>query len=317
MISVVVPVYNEKDNVGLLYEKIKDVMTKNGYDHEIIFVDDGSSDGTFDELKRIADKDKQFKVIRFRRNFGQTAAMAAGFDYAHGEIIVSLDGDLQNDPEDIPKLINKLNEGYDVVSGWRKKRQDEPKRVFLSKVANRLISKITRVELHDYGCSLKAYRACVAKNLHMYGEMHRFIPALANIYGASIAEVEVNHHPRKFGKSKYNLSRTFRVIVDLILVYFMQKFMTRPIHFFGIVGFFMFFLGFLIDGYLAVQKIFFGVSLSNRPLLLLGVLLILTGINLIGIGIISEILTRIYYESQDKKIYNIRTILNDDNEKPA
>ncbi|AEA33256.1 glycosyltransferase family 2 protein [Hippea maritima] len=317
MISVVVPVYNEKENVGLLYEKIKDVMIKNGYDHEIIFVDDGSNDGTFEELKKITDKDKQFKVIRFRRNFGQTAAMAAGFDYAHGEIIVSMDGDLQNDPEDIPKLIEKLDKGYDVVSGWRKNRQDEPKRVFLSKVANKLISKITKVELHDYGCSLKAYRSCVAKNLHMYGEMHRFIPALANIYGASITEVEVNHHPRKFGRSKYNLSRTFRVIVDLILVYFMQKFMTRPIHFFGIAGFFMFFLGFLIDGYLAVQKIFFGVSLSNRPLLLLGVLLILTGINLVGIGIISEILTRIYYESQNKKIYNIRTILNDDNEKSA
>ncbi|WP_035586861.1 glycosyltransferase family 2 protein [Hippea jasoniae] len=310
MISVVVPVYNEKDNVKLLYEKIKDVMVKNGYEHEIIFVDDGSNDGTFDVLKEIAKKDKDFKVISFRRNFGQTAAMAAGFDFAKGDIIVSMDGDLQNDPEDIPKLIAKLNEGYDVVSGWRKKRQDEPKRVFLSKVANKLISKITHVELHDYGCSLKAYRADVAKNLHMYGEMHRFIPALANIYGASIAEIEVNHHPRKYGKSKYNLSRTFRVIVDLLLVYFMQKFMTRPIHFFGIWGFFMALAGFLIDGYLAVEKIFFGVSIGGRPLLLLGILLILTGINLIGIGIISEILTRIYYESQNKKIYNIKTIIN-------
>ena len=310
MISVVVPVYNEKDNVRLLYEKIRDVMVKNGYEHEIIFVDDGSNDGTFDVLKEIAKKDKDFKVISFRRNFGQTAAMAAGFDFAKGDIIVSMDGDLQNDPEDIPKLIAKLNEGYDVVSGWRKKRQDEPKRVFLSKVANKLISKITHVELHDYGCSLKAYRADVAKNLHMYGEMHRFIPALANIYGASIAEIEVNHHPRKYGKSKYNLSRTFRVIVDLLLVYFMQKFMTRPIHFFGIWGFFMALAGFLIDGYLAVEKIFFGVSIGGRPLLLLGILLILTGINLIGIGIISEILTRIYYESQNKKIYNIKTIIN-------
>ncbi len=315
MISVVVPVYNEEENVGILYEKIKKVMEENGYDYEIIFVDDGSTDKTFEKLKEIAEKDKKFKVIRFRRNFGQTAAMAAGFDYAKGEIIVSMDGDLQNDPEDIPKLIDKLNEGYDVVSGWRKNRQDEPKRVFLSKVANKIISKITHVELHDYGCSLKAYKACVAKNLHMYGEMHRFIPALANIYGANIAEIPVRHHPRKFGKSKYNLSRTFRVIVDLILVYFMQKFMTRPIHFFGIFGFFMTFIGLLIDGYLAFEKLFFGVSIGNRPLLLLGILLILTGVNFLGIGIISEILTRIYYESQDKKIYNILTILNDDKEK--
>jgi len=312
MISIVVPVYNEKDNVKLLYEKIKDVMIKNNYEHEIIFVDDGSTDGTFDVLKEIAERDKSFKVIRFRRNFGQTAAMAAGFDYAHGDIIVSMDGDLQNDPEDIPKLLEKIEEGYDVVSGWRKERQDEPKRVFLSKVANRLISKITKVELHDYGCSLKAYRADIAKNLHMYGEMHRFIPALANIYGATITEIPVSHHPRKFGKSKYNLSRTFRVIVDLILVYFMQKFLTRPMHFFGIIGFFLAFIGFLIDGYLAVEKLFFGMSIGNRPLLLLGVLLILTGVNLLGIGIISEILTRIYYESQNKKIYTIKTILNDE-----
>ncbi len=312
MISVVVPVYNEKDNVKLLYEKIKDVMLKNGYEHEIIFVDDGSTDETFDVLKEIVEQDKQFKVIRFRRNFGQTAAMAAGFDYAHGDIIVSMDGDLQNDPEDIPKLLEKIEEGYDVVSGWRKERQDEPKRVFLSKVANKLISKITKVELHDYGCSLKAYKSDIAKNLHMYGEMHRFIPALANIYGATITEIPVKHHPRKFGKSKYNLSRTFRVIVDLILVYFMQKFMTRPIHFFGIIGFFLAFFGFLIDGYLAFEKIFFGVHIGNRPLLLLGILLILTGVNLLGIGIISEILTRIYYESQNKKIYNIKTILNDE-----
>ncbi len=312
MISVVVPVYNEKDNVKLLYEKIKDVMVKNNYEHEIIFVDDGSTDGTFDVLKEIAEKDKKFKVIRFRRNFGQTAAMAAGFDYAHGDIIVSMDGDLQNDPEDIPKLLEKIEQGYDVVSGWRKDRQDEPKRVFLSRVANKLISKITKVELHDYGCSLKAYRADIAKNLHMYGEMHRFIPALANIYGATITEIPVRHHPRKFGKSKYNLSRTFRVIVDLIVVYFMQKFMTRPMHFFGIIGFFLAFIGFLIDGYLAIEKLFFGMNIGNRPLLLFGVLLILTGVNLLGIGIISEILTRIYYESQNKKIYTIKTILNDE-----
>lgn len=309
-ISVVVPVYNEKDNVTILHQKIKDVMIKNSYDYEIIFVDDGSSDGTFDIMREIAKEDRNLKIIRFRRNFGQTAAMAAGFDYAKGDVIVSLDGDLQNDPEDIPELLKKIEEGYDVVSGWRKNRQDEKKRVAFSKVANWLIGKITKVNLHDYGCSLKAYRSDVAKNLHMYGELHRFIPVLANIYGASITEIPVRHHPRQFGQSKYNLSRTFRVIVDLILMYFMQKFITRPIHFFGIIGFFLFALGFGIDTYLAVEKIFFGMNIGNRPLLLMGVLLILTGINLGGIGIISEFLTRIYYESQNKKIYNIKTMIN-------
>ncbi len=311
-ISVVVPIYNEKDNVAILHKKIKDVMVKNSYDYEIIFVDDGSSDGTFEVMQQLAKEDKNLKIIRFRRNFGQTAAMAAGFDYAKGDVIVSLDGDLQNDPEDIPALLKKIEEGYDVVSGWRKNRQDEKKRVAFSKVANWLIGKITKVNLHDYGCSLKAYRSDVAKNLHMYGELHRFIPVLANIYGASITEIPVRHHPRQFGQSKYNLSRTFRVIVDLILMYFMQKFITRPIHFFGIIGFFLFALGFGIDSYLAAEKIFFGMNIGNRPLLLMGVLLILTGINLGGIGIISEFLTRIYYESQNKKIYNIKTVINFD-----
>ncbi len=311
-ISVVVPIYNEKDNVAILHQKIKDVMVKNSYDYEIIFVDDGSSDGTFEVMQQLAKGDKNLKIIRFRRNFGQTAAMAAGFDYAKGDVIVSLDGDLQNDPEDIPALLQKIEEGYDVVSGWRKNRQDEKKRVAFSKVANWLIGRITKVDLHDYGCSLKAYRSDVAKNLHMYGELHRFIPVLANIYGASITEIPVRHHPRQFGQSKYNLSRTFRVIVDLILMYFMQKFVTRPIHFFGIIGFFLFALGFGIDSYLAVEKIFFGMNIGNRPLLLMGVLLILTGINLGGIGIISEFLTRIYYESQNKKIYNIKTMINFD-----
>ncbi len=309
-VSVVVPVYNEKENVEILYRKIRDVMERNGYDYEIIFVDDGSTDGTFEVIKRLAEKDRLFKVIRFRRNFGQTAAMACGFDYASGDVIVSMDGDLQNDPEDIPLLIEKLEEGYDVVSGWRKDRQDEFKRVIFSRVANWLIGKITGVKLHDYGCSLKAYRSDVAKNLHLYGELHRFIPVLANIYGASITEIPVRHHKRMYGKSKYNLSRTFRVIVDLMLMYFMQKFMTRPIHFFGIAGFLLFVVGFFIDAYLAFEKIFFGAHIGNRPLLLMGVLLILTGINLGGIGILSELLTRIYYESQNKKIYNVKEAIN-------
>ncbi len=309
-ISIVVPVYNEEDNIELLYQKIKDVMLKNSYEHEIIFIDDGSSDKTFLKMESLAKNDKYLKIIKFRRNFGQTPAMAAGFDYAEGDVIVSMDGDLQNDPKDIPNLIAKLNEGFDVVSGWRKDRQDETKRVIFSRVANWLISKITKVKLHDYGCSLKAYRSDVAKNLHMYGELHRFIPVLANIYGANIAEIPVKHHPRQFGKSKYNLTRTFRVIVDLILIYFMQKFITRPIHFFGIAGFALFVIGFFIDAYLACEKIFLGIDIGNRPMLLMGVLFIISGINLGGIGIISEFLTRIYHESQNKKIYNIKTMIN-------
>lgn len=314
-ISVVVPVYNEEENVSILYERIKSVMVENNYDYEIIFVDDGSRDKTFQKAQEITKNDNRFKLIKFRRNFGQTPAMAAGFDYASGDVIVSMDGDLQNDPKDIPLLLQKIDEGYDVVSGWRKDRQDETSRVIPSKIANWLIGKITHVTLHDYGCSLKAYRSDVAKNLHMYGELHRFIPVLANIYGASITEIPVTHHKRIHGESKYNLTRTFRVIVDLVLMYFMQKFMTRPIHFFGIFGFLMFFLGFGIDAYLAVEKVAFGIDIGNRPLLLMGVLLILTGINIAGVGIMSEMLTRIYYESQNKKIYNIKTAINFDDSK--
>jgi len=308
-ISVIVPIYNEVENIETLSNSLLNVLNGLNRPFEIILIDDGSSDGTQKLLKSIAESNPNIKGIRFRRNFGQTAAMAAGFDYASGDIIISLDGDMQNDPADIPRLIEKLEEGYDVVSGWREHRQDNfVSRKIPSMIANRLISRLTGVHLHDYGCSLKAYRSEIAKDMSLYGEMHRFIPALAGIEGAKIIEMPVLHHPRKFGQSKYNILRTFKVILDLMTVVFLRKFMTRPLHMFGRMGLISFFTGFIISAYLAFEKLVFSVQLSNRPLLLLGVLLILTGIQLISTGIIAEIQIRTYYESQNKPIYKIREI---------
>ncbi len=308
-VSVVIPVYNEVENVKLLADSILRVMTGLGRTFEIIFVDDGSRDGTHQALRGLADEDPRIKAVRLRKNYGQTAGLAAGFWYANGDIIVTLDGDLQNDPTDIPKLIAKLEEGYDLVSGWRKDREDNfIKRTLPSKIANKLISSVSGVSLHDYGCSLKAYRSEIAKALQLYGEMHRFIPALAGIEGARITELPVMHHPRKFGKSKYNISRTFRVILDLMTVVFLRKFMTRPLHVFGGLGLVSFSLGFLVCAYLAVDKVFFGnpIPLMDRPLLDLGVLLIVTGVQLLSTGIIAEVLIRTYFESQDKAIFRVK-----------
>jgi glycosyltransferase involved in cell wall biosynthesis len=280
-----------------------------GRTFEVIFIDDGSRDGTEGALKSLSEKFSRIKAVRFRRNCGQTAALAAGFQYASGDIIVTLDGDLQNDPEDIPNLVAKLEEGYDVVSGWRKDRKDNfVKRTLPSMVANKLISSVSGVALHDYGCSLKAYRAETAKALPLYGELHRFIPALAGIEGARIAEMAVCHHPRRFGKSKYTITRTFRVILDLMTVVFLRRFMTRPLHVFGGAGLVSFALGFLVCAYLAMDKLAFGHSLGNRPLLDLGVLLIVTGVQLISTGIIAEILIRTYFESQHKAIFRVKEL---------
>ena len=313
-LSIVVPVYNEEENIAELHKQIEDVIVKENYNAEVIFVDDGSTDKTYDELYRLSKEDKRVKIVRFRKNFGQTAAFAAGFDYAKGDVIISMDGDLQNDPRDIPNLLRKIEEGYDVVSGRREKRKDHWSRVLPSKIANWLIGKISGVKLHDYGCSLKAYRRDVAKNLHLYGELHRFIPVLASIFGARICEIPVVHHPRLHGKSKYNFSRTLRVIVDLLLVAFMQKFSTKPLHVFGIWGFILFATGVVIDLVLFIEKIFWGVSIGSRPLLFLGILLILGGLQLISIGILAEMNIRTYYESQGKKIYNVRNTVNIDEE---
>ncbi len=311
MISVVIPAYNEEENIEPLYRKLKEVLKSIGEDYEILFVDDGSTDGTFEVLKRIAKEDKRVRVIRFRRNYGQTAAMYAGFEHARGDVIVTMDADLQNDPEDIPRLLNKMREGFDIVSGWRKDRKDPLlSRRIPSRIANWIISKVTGVELHDYGCTLKAYRADIAKRYRLYGDMHRFLPALAKRFGARITEIPVRHHPRIYGKSKYGIDRTVRVILDIFLVKFLNEYITKPLYVFGGVGLLMFILGFLIELYLTFIKFFRGEDIGGRPLLLLGVLLILAGIQLISTGIIAELIVRTYYESRGEKPYIIEEKIN-------
>lgn len=310
-LSVVIPVYNEADNIPGLNSSIMDVLFKTGQIFEIIYVDDCSTDETFSILRKICAQYGYVRAVRLRRNFGQSAAMSAGFDFARGEIVVAMDGDMQNDPADIPALLTKLNEGYDVVNGWRKDRKDRLfSRRIPSVIANWIIGRTTGVRLHDYGCSLKAYRAEVIKNVPLYGGLHRFIPALASIYGARITEMAVNHHPRLHGKSKYTISRAFRVLIDLIAVIFLKFFLERPLHIFGWSGIVLLLSGTLIDGYLAFQKIFHAASLSNRPLLLFGTLLILAGLQLFSMGILAEIQVRTYYESQGKPIYSVRDRIN-------
>jgi len=308
-VSIVIPVFEEEESLPHLYKSIKDVMDAVPNKYEIVFVDDGSKDGTMKVLEDLHAKDKNVVVVAFRRNFGQTAAMAAGFEYAQGDIIITMDADLQNDPKDIPKFLEKIKT-CDVVSGWRRNRQDK----FLSRrlpsmIANGLISKVTGVRLHDYGCTLKAYRKEVIKNVRLYGEMHRFIPALASWVGASIEEVETTHHARRFGRSKYGISRTVRVILDLITVKFLQSFSTRPIHAFGGLGMGLGLAGFLIGLYLSILKIFFGQSIGARPLLFLGVLLISLGVQLVIMGLLGEMLARVYHESQGKPIFTVRKVL--------
>ena len=310
-LSVIIPTYNEAENIPLMANSLLNVLSGMNFEHgfEIIFIDDGSKDGSADVLKDLAQKNERIKAIKFRRNYGQTAAMAAGFDYASGDIIISMDGDLQNDPVDIPRLLEKLNEGYDVVSGWRKDRQDDLiSRKIPSMIANKLIGALTGVRLHDYGCSLKAYTSEIAKEVSLYGELHRFIPALASIEGGSIAEIPVTHHARQFGKSKYNIKRTFKVILDLLTVVFLRKFMTRPLHVFGRMGLASLLAGILTSTYLVYEKLFVGENIGSRPLLLLGILLIITGIQLISTGIIAEIAIRTYFESQGKAIYKIKEV---------
>lgn len=309
-ISIVVPLYNEEKNVEELCSSLNETIRVLNRETEVIFIDDGSTDGTFDILSRLKKSNGNVRIIRFTRNFGQTAAMSAGFDYATGEIIVTMDGDLQNDPKDIPLLIEKIEEGYDIVSGWRAKRQDRLlSRKIPSRVANWLIGLMTGVKLHDSGCSLKAYRSHVVKNLRLYGEMHRFIPALASSRGARIAEVKVNHHPRRRGSSKYGISRTIRVILDLITIKFLLSFLTRPLQIFGLLGLAFSGMGFLICLYLSLLKLILGRSISDRPLLLLGVLLLVLGVQFIGFGLIAEMQTRTYYEVQNKPIYVIKDLI--------
>lgn len=311
-ISVVVPLYNEEDNVQLLYEEIKGVLDTMAEQAEIVFVDDGSRDTTLAKLEVIQAGDDHVRVVSLRRNFGQTAAMTAGFDHARGGVIITMDGDLQNDPHDIPQLVGKLNEGYDVVTGWRHDRQDAfLSRRLPSQLANRLISRVTGVGLHDYGCTLKAFRREVIDNINLYGEMHRFIPAIASGMGISFTEVKVNHRARRFGTSKYGISRTIRVVLDLITVKFMLSYATRPLHVFGTVGVVSSLLGVTIGLILTVQRQLFGIGLANRPLLLLAVLLIFMGIQFITIGLLAELVVRTYHESQKKPIYYVRKVLGE------
>ena len=311
-ISVVVPLYNEEDNVQLLYEEIKGVLDTMAEQAEIVFVDDGSRDRTLAKLETIQAGDDHVRVVSLRRNFGQTAAMTAGFDHARGGVIITMDGDLQNDPHDIPQLVAKLNEGYDVVTGWRHDRQDAfLSRRLPSQLANRLISWVTGVGLHDYGCTLKAFRREVIDNINLYGEMHRFIPAIASGMGISFTEVKVNHRARRFGTSKYGISRTIRVVLDLITVKFMLSYATRPLHVFGTVGVVSSLLGVTIGLILTVQRQLFGIGLANRPLLLLAVLLIFMGIQFITIGLLAELVVRTYHESQKKPIYYVRKVLGE------
>ncbi|ACF14263.1 glycosyl transferase family 2 [Chloroherpeton thalassium ATCC 35110] len=304
-LSLVITLYNEAENVKPLLEKIR--ATLQVCDYEIILVDDGSTDKTVDEVKKYADEHVQLIILN--KNYGQTHAMAAGIDAAKGEYVVTLDGDLQNDPADIPMMLEKLtSEGWDVVAGVRKKRQDDMiVRKLPSLVANFLIRTLTDVHLHDYGCTLKVFRKQIAKNLGLYGQLHRFIPVLAKLQGAKITEVDVKHHARLHGKSKYGLGRTFNVASDILLMLFMQKYLQRPIHLFGTTGLFTFLIGFGINIYLLVLKIL-GEDIWGRPLLLAGVIFTIGGIQLITIGILAEILIRTYYESQNKKPYLIREI---------
>ena len=307
-LSVVIPLYNEEASVRPLVEKLLEALHPLGLSFELILVDDGSRDGTSEVLRGLAARVPELVVVLLRRNYGQTAAMAAGFDTSRGEVIVTLDGDLQNDPADIPLLLEELErQQLDLVSGWRHRRQDNTlSRLLPSLLANRLIAGVTGVRLHDYGCSLKAYRREVVADMNLYGELHRFLPALAFIEGARIGEVKVNHHPRRYGSSKYGIDRTFRVLMDLLTVWFMKRFLTRPMHVFGYAGLVALVTGLALALWLVGEKLLLGVDIGNRPLLLMAVLAILSGVQLFGFGLLAELQMRTYHESQGRPIYRVR-----------
>jgi glycosyltransferase involved in cell wall biosynthesis len=314
-LSIIVPAFNEEKNVPRMVEEITAAADRLNITYEVIFIDDGSKDGTFAALKEARKNHPRIKVIRFRKNFGQTAALSAGFDYARGEIILTIDADLENDPEDMGLLLNKIEEGYDLVSGWRK---DRWKKHFFSRrlpslTANWLISHITKVRLRDYGCTLKAFRRDVIKNIKLYGEMHRFIPAIAATIGVNIAEVPVNFRPRIHGKSKYGFSRSIRVFLDLLTVKFLLSYSTRPLQIFGLLGLASGGFGVVLAVILSYERLFLRQSISNRPLLLLAVLLILIGIQFITMGLLGEIMVRTYHEAVEKSIYVVRDVLDADN----
>jgi glycosyltransferase involved in cell wall biosynthesis len=309
-LSIVVPVYDEEESVEATYEAITRACSELGRSYEMIFVDDGSRDRTYATLSRLAAADTRLKLIQFGRNFGQTAAMSAGFDFASGRVIVPMDGDLQNDPADIKRLLDKLDEGYDVVSGWRADRQDRAVRRAFSRLANWLIGQATGVRLHDYGCTLKAYRAEILKETRLYGEMHRFIPALAYLEGARITEIPVRHHRRRFGRSKIRTGRTARVVLDLITVKFLSDYSTKPIYVFGGSGFFLCVAGVVAGAVAVYERLGRGIYVHRNPLILLAVFLFLLGFTLILMGLLAELIIRTYHESQAKPIYRVREVQN-------
>lgn len=308
-ISIVIPLLNEEENIRILYGELMDLTTRISHDYELIFIDDGSTDSSLSILQEFQRENEKVLAITLRKNFGQTAAMSAGFDLASGDVIVAMDADLQNDPADIPLLLEKIEEGYDVVTGWRHDRKDPfISRKLPSTIANKIISWATKVKLHDYGCTLKAFRREVVKSIQLYGEMHRFIPAIASGMGISITEVKVNHRPRRFGSSKYGISRTIRVVLDLVTVKFLLSYSTRPIHVFGSMGLLSGGAGFLIAAIMTYQRQFHGVAMSDRPLIFLAILLMFVGVQFITMGLIAEMLSRTYHESQSKPTYYIRDI---------
>ncbi len=306
-ISVVIPVYNEEGNIDRLYQELTAALENIGRDYEVVAINDGSSDRTYDMLNDVQAKDARWQIIHFRRNFGQTAAIAAGFDAARGEIVITIDADLQNDPRDIQSILDKFDEGYDIVSGWR---QDRKEPLFLRRIpsmfANRLISRTTGIRLHDYGCTLKAYHFDVAKGVQLYGELHRFIPALASQMGVSVAEIPVKDRTRKWGSSKYGFNRTFKVILDLIAVIFLLSYFNRPLYVFGAAGILVGAVGSLLGLYLTVFKLLTENKIGDRPLLQLSVLLMVLGVQFVSTGIVADMIMRTYHESQHKAIYYIR-----------
>lgn len=309
-VSIVVPLLNEQDNLEQLHAEITETMARGESTYEVIYVDDGSTDGTFGRLCVIQKADPHVVVIQFRRNFGQTAAIAAGFDHARGEVIIPMDGDLQNDPADIPRLLAKIEEGHDVVSGWRKDRKDKAlTRRLPSKIANTLIGAVTGVKIHDYGCTLKAYRRDVVQHIRLYGEMHRFIPAIASWHGASITEIAINHRPRIHGKSKYGLVRTLKVVLDLITVKFLGGYGTKPIYFFGATAMVLFAVACASGAYVILMKLIAGKSMVRNPMLLNTVLLIVLSAMCVMLGLLAELMVRTYHESQDKPVYVMRQML--------
>lgn len=308
-VSIVVPFFEEQDAVAPFFSELLAVLDGLSRRAEVVAVDDGSGDATFARLEAVRAGDDRVRIVRFRRNFGQSAALAAGFEYARGEFVVTLDGDLQNDPTEIPRLLEALEAGADVASGWRRDRHDHfVTRIFPSRIANAIISRVTGLRLHDFGCGLKAYLVEITQGIRLYGEMHRFLPALAADLGAEVVEIPVNHRARTTGRSKYGLSRTLRVVLDLITVRFLSGYATRPIHFFGLLGLPALLVGGLGLGWLGFQRIFFGVELGGRPVVLLGIFLATTGLQFLTFGLLAEMMARTWHESQGKAVYLVREV---------